>query len=238
MDDFCRYADHPWPSCSVTSGCGPVSPPAHLACCSVRRRLLGGHAIWGGEVLVDTLSGKLDSPNVWIAFLLLVSLISADNLLWRLASWVANSTFVGVTGDLRRDLFRHLTGHSPSYFADRLPGMLSSRVTATSNAVFTVENMFMWNVLPPCAATVAAIAFVQTISTAMAAGLALVGGIMAALMFRLAAAGRPLHHEFANKAAVVDGEMVDVVSQHAAWCARSAAWAGSIAGSTRRSIAR
>jgi ATP-binding cassette, subfamily B, bacterial len=30
-------------------------------------------------------------------------------------------------------------------------------------------------------------------------------------MFRLAAAGRPLHHDFADKAAAVDGEMVDVV---------------------------
>ena len=81
-------------------------------------------------------------------------LIAADNLLWRLAGWVASFTFVRVTGDLRRDLFRHLTGHSPSYFADRLPGMLTSRITATSNAVYTVENMFIWNVLPPCVATV------------------------------------------------------------------------------------
>ena len=36
--------------------------------------------------------------------------------------------------------------------------MLTSRITATSNAVFTVENMFVWNVLPPCIATVSAIA--------------------------------------------------------------------------------
>ena len=68
------------------------------------------------------------------------------------------SPLCGVTGDLRRDLFRHLTGHSPSYFADRLPGMLTSRITATSNAVFTIENMFVWNVLPPCVATLGAIA--------------------------------------------------------------------------------
>ena len=74
-----------------------------------------------------------------------------------------------VTGDLRRDLFRHLTGHSPSYFADRLPGMLTSRITATSNAVFTLENMFIWNVLPPCMATLVAIAFVATVSVLMAA---------------------------------------------------------------------
>ena len=72
--------------------------------------------------------------------------------------------------------------------------------------------MFVWNVLPPCAATVAAIALVRTISLPMAAGLALVAGIMVTIMFRLAAAGRPLHHDFARKAAAVDGEMTDVVS--------------------------
>ena len=87
-----------------------------------------------------------------------MSLIAADNFLWRIASWTASFTFVGVTGDLRRDMFRHLTGHAPSYFSDRLPGMLTSRITATSNAVFTVENMFVWNVLPPCIATISAIA--------------------------------------------------------------------------------
>jgi hypothetical protein len=28
---------------------------------------------------------------------------------------------------LRRDLFRHVTGHAPNYFLDRLPGVLTSR---------------------------------------------------------------------------------------------------------------
>ncbi len=166
---------------------------------------------YGVKFLVDTLSRGADAA-VWTAFLVLGSLIAADNLLWRVASWIANSTFVAVTGDLRRDLFRHLTGHSPNYFADRLPGMLTSRVTATSNAVFTAENMLVWNVLPPCVATVSAIALVCTISTAMAATLAVISGIMVYLLFHLAASGRVLHHDFATKAATVDGEMVDVVS--------------------------
>jgi ATP-binding cassette subfamily B protein len=166
---------------------------------------------YGVKFLVDTLSGS-SFDGVWTAFVLLVSLITADNLLWRVASWVANFTFVGVTGDLRRDLFRHLTGHSPHYFADRMPGMLTSRITATSNAVFMVENMFVWNVLPPCAATVAAIGFVLTVSVPMAACLAVVAGIMVITMFRLANAGRPLHHDFADKTAAVDGEMVDVIT--------------------------
>ena len=120
--------------------------------------------------------------------------------------------FVGVTGDLRRDMFRHLTGHAPSYFSDRLPGMLTSRITATSNAVFTVENMFVWNVLPPCIATVAAIVLIGTVSLLMAVGLIVVAGAMVVAMFHLAAAGKPLHDDFADKAAAVDGEMVDVIN--------------------------
>jgi ATP-binding cassette, subfamily B, bacterial len=210
MADLCSYANHPLAFIFRYLRLRPLSHAVILAAvlaavgCSVGTQ-------YGVKFLVDMLSQGV-TAQVWKAFLLVVSLIAADNLLWRVASWIANYTFVGVTGDLRRDLFRHLTGHSPSYFADRLPGMLTSRVTATSNAVFTAENMFVWNVLPPCAATVAAIALVCTISLPMAGALAAVASIMVCVMFRLAAAGRPLHHDFASKAATVDGEMVDVVS--------------------------
>jgi ATP-binding cassette subfamily B protein len=168
---------------------------------------------YGVKYLVDGLSGgPAHAGSVWLAFVFLMSLIAADNFLWRIASWTASFTFVGVTGDLRRDIFRHLTGHAPSYFSDRLPGMLTSRITATSNAVFTVENMFVWNVLPPCIATVAAIALIGTVSLPMAAGLIVVAGGMVIAMFHLAAAGKPLHDDFADKAAAVDGEMVDVIN--------------------------
>jgi ATP-binding cassette, subfamily B, bacterial len=210
MADLCSYANRPFPFILHYLRLRPLSHAAILAAvlgavgCSVGTQ-------YGVKFLVDTLSQGV-TADVWTAFLLLISLIAADNLLWRVASWIANYAFVGVTGDLRRDLFRHLTGHSPGYFADRLPGMLTSRVTATSNAIFTAENMFVWNVLPPCAATLAAIALVCTISLSMAGTLAVVAGIMVCVMIRLAAAGRPLHHDFASKAAAVDGEMVDVVS--------------------------
>jgi ATP-binding cassette, subfamily B, bacterial len=168
---------------------------------------------YGVKNLVDSLTaGTSHASSVWLAFAFLMSLIAADNLLWRVASWTASFTFVGVTGDLRRDMFRHLTGHAPSYFSDRLPGMLTSRITATSNAVFTVENMFVWNVLPPCVATVSAILLIGTVSLAMSVGLIVIAGIMLMAMFHLAAAGKPLHDDFADKAAAVDGEMVDVIS--------------------------
>src|SRR6201994_1426631 len=168
---------------------------------------------YGVKFLVDSLSaGPTHATRVWLAFIFLVSLIASDNFLWRIASWIASFTFVGVTGDLRREMFRHLTGHAPSYFSDRLPGMLTSRITATSNAIFTVENMFVWNVLPPCIATIAAISLIGTVSLPMAAGLIVIAGGMVVLMFHLAAAGKPLHDDFADKAAAVDGEMIDVVN--------------------------
>ena len=55
---------------------------------------------------------------------------------------------------------------------------------------FTIENMLAWNVLPPCIATICAIAFVATVSWAMAASLMLVAGLVVLVMFRRAAAGQ------------------------------------------------
>ena len=211
VDDLCRFSGHSlafigrylrrrWVSHSII-----LALVVGAVICSVTTQ-------YGVKFLVDTLSGVSgDSTQIWLAFGFLLALIAADNLLWRVASWIASHAFVAVSGDLRRDLFRHLTGHAPNYFADRLPGTLTSRITATSNAVFTAENMFAWNVLPPCIATVAAIAFVSTVSLAMAATLTVCAGIVILVMFRAAAAGRPLHHDFANKAAAVDGEMIDVI---------------------------
>jgi ATP-binding cassette subfamily B protein len=214
MKEACRYAERPF---ALLAQYVKVRPVAHAAILIAVLGAVGCSvgAQYGVKVLVDTLSGGLYADgnvrNAWLGLVLLGTLIAADNLLWRVASWIASYTFVAVTGDLRRDLFRHLTGHAPAYFAERMPGTLTSRITATSNAVYTLQNMFVWNVLPPCVATIVAIAFVVTVSAPMAAVLMVLAGILVLAMFRLAAAGRPLHHEFANRAAAVDGEMVDVV---------------------------
>jgi ATP-binding cassette subfamily B protein len=211
MDDLSGYATRPLTFVGRYMRRHPIAHGAIVTAvlaavgCSVATQ-------YGVKTLVDALSAPTHaSAAVWLAFVLLVSLIAADNLLWRLASFIACYAFVKVTGDLRSDLFRHLTGQAPSYFQDRLPGMLTSRITATSNAIFTIENMFVWNVMPPCVATLGAIILVFSVSAPMAAALAIVAGGLVVAMFRFAAAGRPLHHDFADKAAAVDGEMVDVI---------------------------
>src|SRR5947199_2954974 len=214
MDNPSRYAARPLAFLACYVRARPCSHAAIMMAvvgavgCSVG-------AQYGVKILVDTLAGGLyvgtHARDAWLGFLLLATLVALDTLLWRLASWIASYIFVAVTGDLRRDLFRHLTGHAPSYFADRMPGTLTSGCTATSTAVFTLQNLSVWNVLPPCMATLIAIAFVVTVSLPMSAVLFVAAAILVVTMVHLAAAGRPLHHEFADRAAAVDGEMVDVI---------------------------
>lgn len=168
---------------------------------------------YGLKHLVDVIAaGPGKATGLWLAFAILCSLVAADSLLWRVAGFAAAYTFVAVTGDIRRDLFGHLSGHSPSYFSERLPGALASRITATSNAAFTIENTGSWNVLPPIVAVVCSIIFIGSVNPTMAGALVGAAVALGALIFHLARRGTPLHRSFASKAAAVDGELVDVIS--------------------------
>ena len=149
---------------------------------------------------------------VWGAFGVLCALIAADNLTWRIGGWVAARAFVAVTGDVRSDLFLHLAGHSPGYFAERLPGALAGRITATANAAWQIESTMTWNVMPPALAVVVAIVLIATVNPTMAASLLLLAGALAALMFYLARRGTALHRAYAGQAAAVDGALVDVIA--------------------------
>jgi len=212
MRDICNWRQRPLAYLFHYIAQRPIAH-AVILCAVVAAVACSVSTQYGIKLLVDTLTTQLHSP--WTAFVVLVTLIAADNFFWRIASWVASYTFVQVTGDVRRDLFRHLTLHSPSYFSDRMPAVLTSRITATSNATFTIENMFMWNVLPPCLASAGAIIFLAFVNLAMAATLLAVATVVVVVLFHYASRGKPLHHDFASKAALVDGEMVDVVGNMA-----------------------
>ena len=168
---------------------------------------------YGMKYLIDIVaSGQEAAGNkVWTAFALLCGLVAADNLSWRVGGYAGHRTFVAVTGDIRRDLFRHLAGHSPTYFAERLPGALASRVTSTANAAFTLENTGAWNVMPPSIALVLSICFIGSVNLALAGTLMAIALVLGALVFMMARKGTVRHRDFAEKAAAVDGELVDVI---------------------------
>ncbi|CAB3749122.1 ABC transporter ATP-binding protein [Paraburkholderia humisilvae] len=163
--------------------------------------------------LIDELpAGRHHPAAIVTAFLIIVVLLFADNLFWRLSGWVSVRTFVAVTGDVRRHLFGYLLSHSTGYFSNVQPGTLASRVSATANAIFTIENTVAWTALPPLLSVLGAIGIIGTLSPLMSLALLLVSGCMAAVLFWLGSKGRSRHMRFASDAASVDGELVDVIS--------------------------
>ena len=115
--------------------------------------------------LVDVLG--IHQPSdlaLWGAVGFLLALVAGDNLLWRLAGWVSSYAFTAVGGDVRLDLFDHLSHHGTRYFADQLPGALAGRITTASNATWTIENSLTWTTIPPAIAVLSSIALLSSIN--------------------------------------------------------------------------
>src|SRR5712675_1082842 len=184
----------------------PVSAPIHADQGPSRfllhyvRRRLGSHLAvllavlaavgcavgsqYGVKNLVDALgSGGANSQSLWSAVGLLLALVAGDNLLWRLAGWISTRAFVLVGGDLRIDLFQHLSRHGSGYFSDHFPGALAGRITTAATAAFSPDN-----------------------------SLTCIAMVIGAMIWRCAAGSRHLHDRFAARAAVVTGDLTDVIS--------------------------
>jgi ATP-binding cassette subfamily B protein len=163
--------------------------------------------------LVDVLGMHKPLNSVlWGAVGILLALVAGDNLLWRLAGWVSTYAFVAVGGDIRLELFDHLSGQGTRYFVERFPGALAGRITAAANAAWTIENSLTWTTIPPGTAVVASILVLGTINWRLTAVLLLIVGVLGATIGWLAAHGKELHQSFAGHAAHVSGDLTDVVS--------------------------
>jgi len=168
---------------------------------------------YGVKDLVDALSQRdRSATELWSAVGLLLALVAGDNLLWRLAGWISTYAFVAVGGDLRLDLFDHLSGHGTRYFTDRFPGALAGRITTAANTAWTIENSLTWNTIPPALAVLSAIGLLSIVDWQMTVVLLVIVIALAGLIGRLAAAGHDLHSRFAGRAAAVSGDLTDVVS--------------------------
>ena len=162
--------------------------------------------------LVDVLGWQFPpARSLWMAVGILLALVAGDNLLWRLAGWIAACAFVELSGDLRLDLFEHLSGHAPSYFTDRFPGALAGRVSTAANAALTIENSLAWTTIPPAAAVVSSIAVLGLVNWRLMATLAVVSVVLGLAVRHLAARGRHLHDRYATRAAGVSGDLMDII---------------------------
>jgi ATP-binding cassette subfamily B protein len=163
--------------------------------------------------LVDVLGSRTPTPHVlWGAVGLLLGLVAGDNLLWRLAGWVSTHAFVAVGGDMRLELFDHLSGQGTRYFVERFPGALAQRITTAATAAWTIENSLTWTTIPPGVAVIGSILVLGTINWKLTAVLIAVVTVLGAIIAWLAVNGKELHQSFAGHAAHVSGDLTDVVS--------------------------
>jgi ATP-binding cassette subfamily B protein len=163
--------------------------------------------------LVDVLSmGKPSDAVLWGAVVFLLGLVAADNLLWRVAGYTATHAFPAVGGDMRLDLFDHLSGHGTRYFSDRFPGALAGRITTAANSSWQIENSLAWTTIPPAAAVMTAIALLATINWQITVVLLVIISVLGGIIAKLASNGSHLHARFAGRAAAVTGDLTDVVS--------------------------
>jgi ATP-binding cassette subfamily B protein len=163
--------------------------------------------------LVDVLG--MHSPaqyELWGAVALLLLLAGSDNLLWRLAGWVSTYAFVAVGGDMRLELFNHLSGQGTHYFLERFPGALAGRITAAANAAWTIENAVTWTTIPPGAAVIGSILVLGTVNWHLTIVLSVVIVALGATIAWLASHNSHLHTSFAGQAAHVSGDLTDIVS--------------------------
>lgn len=162
--------------------------------------------------LVDNLSGHPTGTGLYGAVGVLLVLVGGDNLLWRVAAWISAFAFVAVGGDIRRDLFEHLSGHGSRFFVDQMPGALAGRITAASNSSWTIENALAWNTIPPGLAVIFSIFLIGTTNWKLMVGLVTVVVVIGVIVGFLAVRGKSLHEEYAGRAARVTGDLTDIVS--------------------------
>jgi ATP-binding cassette, subfamily B, bacterial len=168
---------------------------------------------WGMKLLVDGMAGGPEArAEVWTALTFFIIFVGAEFSMWRLAAWQGCRTIVAAGVDIRVQVFDHLSGHSQRFFGQHLIGALGSRLTGLAGAFGAITSALSWAIAPPAIDFIGAMIIFSTVDWRMAAVLAVFVAFMAIGLGLFAIRGRPLHRNYAEQGAYVNGELVDTVS--------------------------
>ncbi|MFC3125898.1 ABC transporter ATP-binding protein [Pseudoroseomonas globiformis] len=169
---------------------------------------------YGLKYLIDVVATPASDEalrQAWQALFILAGLIVADIILWRGGGYLAAGSLTLSAGCIRNDLFAHLSQHSPAYFADRLPGALSARISSSAISAQTIGNTVAWNVVPPAMSAFTALLFISLVDGWLALVLFACALAIAVVLHLLARKKSHLHETHAGHVAALDGEIVDIV---------------------------
>jgi ATP-binding cassette subfamily B protein len=190
-------------------------PFLHLAAVTAVAGAAGSACIaqYGLKLIVDAMAGgPANLAGVGWAAALFAGLLGCESALWRLGSTAAYRAILADKAAAKLALFGHLTGHSGEYFSGRLGGALGNRVSAAGEALQQVLQSGLFNIVPVCADFCAALFLLATVDWHLVAAL---GGfvVLSSIVLGLLSRRGSLHHNFyADRAAEVAGELVDVLS--------------------------
>jgi len=182
-------------------------------------------AQYGLKLIVDAMArGHEYLGQVWWALAIFAGLLLGESLLWRSGSWFGYRAMLVDKAEAKLDLFNHLSGHSSRYFNDRMSGALANRISSTGDAVQQVLSTVLFNMAPVCADFCAAMAMLATVDWHIGAALSTFVVLGAGALARFSHRGTSRHRAYADRAAEVGGELVDVVSNIWVVKAFSALW--------------
>ncbi|MGR6329548.1 ABC transporter ATP-binding protein [Sphingomonas sp. XXL09] len=164
------------------------------------------------KLLVDAMtSGREARAHVYEALAGFVGLVVLESALQRAAALtLGHATVVSGVG-IRLDMVDYLTGHQLQFFQSQRAGSLGHRISGLAGIFGALIHRLLQEVTPPLIAFAGAILIFVSIDARMAIALGAIFLAVTATLVLLGLKGHIHHREFAERAGVVGGELVDLI---------------------------
>ncbi|GGE78273.1 ABC transporter ATP-binding protein [Sphingomonas prati] len=165
------------------------------------------------KLLIDAMTAKPSvMDHVYGALAIFIGMTLLESLLQRVAAFTLSSVTVQSGVNIRLDMFNYLTGHQLPFFQNHRAGALGHRVSTLSGSFGSVIHRLFLEIAPPLIAFTGAIIIFVSIDVRMSIALSLVFLIVTGALVVLGFRGHVHHQDFAGRAGVVGGELVDLIS--------------------------
>ncbi|MCF7816002.1 MAG: ABC transporter ATP-binding protein/permease [Candidatus Pacebacteria bacterium] len=97
------------------------------------------------DTATNASNGIGEVSDVWFWVIMHVLAMIVLFIGWRLSGFFGAALVTHTNASAYKTLFKYLTRHSYTYFADRFAGSLSSKITHASEGVQSLTEAFLWN---------------------------------------------------------------------------------------------
>jgi ATP-binding cassette subfamily B protein len=164
------------------------------------------------KMMVDAMTA---SPHVvgpvYAALAVFVGLVVLESVALRISALLLGQLTVESGVTIRLDMFDHLTGHQLPFFQNERAGSLGHRISSLAGIFGALIHRILREITPPLVSFTGALIIFLLIDPRMAAVLGAVFVVVTGTLVALGLRGHVHHKEFARRAGVVGGELVDLI---------------------------